>query len=66
MFAIFLFFFLVKKEMIEFKKAGGVEKLKEVAKKDIETGTKVTKEMVTYDLPQTIKKIIKDLTPRKY
>ena len=51
--------------MIEFKKAGGFDKLKEVARKDIETGTQVTKEMVRYDLPQTIKKIIRDLTPRR-
>jgi hypothetical protein len=52
--------------MIEFKKAGGLEKFKEIAKKDLEEGRKVTKEMVTYDLPQTIKKIIRDLTPRKH
>lgn len=58
--------FLVRKEMIEFQKAGGIQKLKQETAKDLKYGTKATLEMVTFYFPQAIKKMIRDLTPRKF
>lgn len=51
--------------MIEYQKQGGHEKLKQVAKDDIKEGTKIVKEMVTYDLPQLFKKMLRDLNPQR-
>lgn len=51
--------------MIEFNKAGGSEKLKEVAKQDVKESTKLIKELITYDIPQTLKKVLRDLQRRR-
>ncbi|CAF0920225.1 unnamed protein product [Brachionus calyciflorus] len=54
----------VNRKKIEYKRAGGTEKLKQVTKDDFKKGTQIFKEMVTYDIPETIKKIIRDLSPK--
>lgn len=55
----------MKKSAIEFQKEGGHQKLKEVAKNDYNEATKVFKEMISYDIPQSMKKIFRNLDPRK-
>ena len=45
--------YLAKKSLEDYQKAGGNEKMKEVAKKDSEHAYKVVKELVTYDIPQS-------------
>ncbi len=57
----FLIIFKAKKSVDEFHKAGGTEKLKQVARSDLNEGTKLAKEMITYDIPNLIKKIWSDL-----
>lgn len=47
--------------MIEFEKSGGTEKMRQVAKKDIDEASKIAKEMLTYDLPHMIRNIFKNI-----
>ena len=47
--------------MIEFEKQGGMEKLKEISKKDLNHGVKTAKEMVTYGFPQAFKRFLQDI-----
>jgi hypothetical protein len=51
--------------MIEYQRSGGNEKLKQVAKEDLKEGSKILKEMVSYDIPETIKKIWRDIAGRR-
>ena len=47
--------------MIEFEKQGGMEKLKDITKKDFSTGVKTAKEMASYGFPQAFRRFIQDL-----
>lgn len=49
---------------MEFEREGGHKKLKQVTKDDLKKGFEIAKEMITYDIPETIKKIIRDLNPK--
>lgn len=60
-----IFFYLAKKELDKFHKAGGVKKLKDVTKEDIKEAKGIVKESLTYDLPQLFKKMLRDFDPRR-
>ena len=51
--------------MIEFERTGGTKKLKQVARQDFNEGSKIVREMVTYDIPQLFKKTYKDLMSKR-
>ena len=59
-------FNIVKKELNEYRKQGGNEKMKEVTLKDLDHGKKVVKEFVTYDFPQAFKKMLRSLNPKNF
>lgn len=61
-----LFLKTAKKALQEYEKQGGNEKMKEVAIKDSKQAVKMFKEIVTYDIPQSFKKLIRSLDPRNY
>jgi hypothetical protein len=60
-----LLFNLAKKEVNKFQKEGGMKKLKEVTKEDINEAKSIVKESITYDLPQLFKKMLRELDPRR-
>ena len=47
--------------MREFQKQGGMEKMKKVTKDDTKEGLKIVKEIFFYDIPQTLKKNLRDI-----
>jgi len=61
-FRIFMFIlFSAKKQLTEFEKSGGLNKMQQVTKSDINEAAKITKEMLTYDIPHMFKQIIRNM-----
>jgi hypothetical protein len=51
---------ITKKQISEFEKAGGTNKMRQVLKKDYKDVTNILKESLSYDLPQLIKNMIRN------
>ena len=61
LFASIFYFYLAKKQLTEFERSGGLNKMQQVAKSDINEAAKITKEMLTYDIPQMLKQLVRNM-----